>query len=285
MKTLCSRINSWLTKQRTSILIDGTVVVKPLSLSIIGWLATAFIFIYFWDLIVGSYFERVTFNFFVSRIPSFFSILNEMALGVDWAYFSRILEPMADTLKMSIMGTVLGAALSLPVAFLASQNIIKNRYTSVITKFALSLIRTFPTLVYALIFAFIFGYGTFVGVVATVIFTFGIMTKLLYEFIETIDLGAFVAIESTGAGKIRSFRTSIIPQITGIFISTFLYMFEINIRSSAILGFVGAGGIGIMLNDSMGLRNYGRVSLMLIVLLTTVILIENASRYIRARLT
>jgi phosphonate transport system permease protein len=107
------------------------------------------------------------------------------------------------------------------------------------------------------------------------------MTKMLYEVIETIDLGAFTAIESTGADKARAFSAAVIPQIMPAFLSTSLYSFEINVRGSAILGFVGAGGIGMLLNDSMGLRDYGKVSLMLIVLLTTVILIESASRRIR----
>jgi phosphonate transport system permease protein len=108
---------------------------------------------------------------------------------------------------------------------------------------------------------------------------------MLYEFIETIDLGAFVAIEATGANKIKSFVSAIVPQIMGFFLSVSLYNFEINVRSSTILGFVGAGGIGILLNDSMGLREYGKVSLMLVVLLTVVIIIESISRNIRRRLS
>jgi phosphonate transport system permease protein len=190
-----------------------------------------------------------------------------------------------DTLQIAIMGTLIGAIISIPIAFLAAQNIIKNKYITTLVKGAMSLIRTLPTLVYALILAFIFGYGTFVGVLATILFTFGIMTKMLYEFIETIDLGAFVAIEATGANKTKSFVSAIVPQILGFFISISLYNFEINVRSSTILGFVGAGGIGILLSDSMGLREYGKVSLMLVVLLTVVIIIESISRNIRRRLS
>jgi phosphonate transport system permease protein len=192
---------------------------------------------------------------------------------------------MTDTLQIAIMGTLIGALISIPIAFLAAQNIIKNKFITTLVKSLMSLVRTLPTLVYALILAFIFGYGTFVGVLATILFTFGIMTKMLYEFIETIDLGAFVAIEATGANKIKSFVSAIVPQIMGFFLSVSLYNFEINVRSSTILGFVGAGGIGILLNDSMGLREYGKVSLMLVVLLTVVIIIESISRNIRRRLS
>jgi phosphonate transport system permease protein len=96
-------------------------------------------------------------------------------------------------------------------------------------------------------------------------------------------MGAFQAIESTGATKLQAFTVSILPQIYGNFVSTALYSFEINIRYSAILGFVGAGGIGILLNDAMSLRDYGKVSVMLLGLLFLVLVTENVSRYVRKR--
>jgi phosphonate transport system permease protein len=290
MKTLCSKINSLFKKltnfnkkNRTFKLQDGTTVVKPVSYTFYYVFIVTIIFIYFWNLIVSQYFTVVRFSTFVTRIPNFFNIIGQMVEGVEWSYATRVYQPMVDTIQMAILGTAIGAILSLPFAFIAAQNIIKNKYFTYTIKGLLSLVRTLPTLVYALVLAFIFGYGTFVGVLATVFFTFGIMTKMLYEYIETLDLGAFIAIEATGASKVKAFITAIIPQVFGVFLSVTLYNFEINIRSSTILGFVGAGGIGILLNDSMGLREYGRVSLMLIILLTVVIAIESTSRSLRKR--
>lgn len=292
MKTLCLKISKFFKpivqlsrNNRTFILKDGTKVTKPFSYTFINLAILTGIFIYFWNLIITRYFSVVRFDFFVSRIPNFFSIIQQMVTQVDWSYFSEIIQPIIDTLQIAIMGTLIGALISIPIAFLAAQNVIKNKFITTLVKGVMSLIRTLPTLVYALILAFIFGYGTFVGVLATILFTFGIMTKMLYEFIETIDLGAFIAVEATGANKIKSFVSAIVPQIMGFFLSVSLYNFEINVRSSTILGFVGAGGIGILLNDSMGLREYGKVSLMLIVLLTVVIIIESISRTIRRRLS
>lgn len=285
MKTLCSKINKFFINRRTITLSDGSKITKPASTGLLLTLLSIIAFVYFWDLIINDYFERVSFTFFVSRIPNFFTIINSMLLEVDWGYVNNVYQPMIDTLQIAIIGTIIGALLSVPFAFIASQNIVKNKIFTMIIKGVLSLIRTLPTLVYALIFAFIFGYGTFVGVLATIFFTFGIMTKMLYEYIETLDLGAFVAIEATGANKITAFVTAIVPQIMGIFLSITLYNFEINIRASTILGFVGAGGIGILLNDSMGLREYGKVSLMLVILLTVVIAIESGSRSLRKRLS
>ncbi len=269
---------------RTTVLSDGTKVTRPVSYAPLAFMAVALAFAFFWQSIVGAYFDRVSLSLFISRVPNFLDILSDMVTEIDLSYAPEIVGPMADTIQIAVAGTFIGAALALPVAFLASQNISKNGALSGSVKGLLSLLRTFPTLVYALILAFVFGYGTFVGTVATAIFTFAIMTKMLYEVIETLDLGAFTAIESTGADKVRSFSAAVMPQIMPAFLSTSLYSFEINVRGSAILGFVGAGGIGMLLNDSMGLRNYGRVSLMLVVLLTTVILIESASRQIRRKL-
>ena len=269
---------------RTTTLRSGSKITRPLSYAPLLMSAILAVGLFFWQSIVADYFSRVSYSLFMSRVPNFFDIVSKMVSEVEWSYTSQILEPMADTIQIAVMGTVVGAALALPVAFLASNNIIKNGRASAAIKLSLSLMRTFPTLVYALILSFVFGYGTFIGFLSTAIFTFAIMTKLLYEVIETLDMGAFTAIESTGASKVRAFTTAVLPQIMPAFLSTSLYSFEINIRGSAILGLVGAGGIGILLNDSMSLRDYGRVSLMLIFLLGTVILIEAGSREIRRRL-
>lgn len=241
------------------------------------------IVVYFFNLIVLNYFRQISFSFFVSRIPNFFTILAQMVTQLDVDYLSNTLNPLLDTLKMAYLGTLIGSLTALPIAFLASQNIVKNRYLSITMKLILSLFRTLPSILYALIFAFVFGYGTFVGTISLAVFTLAISSKILYENIETLDMGAFQAIESTGATKLQAFTVSILPQIYGNFVSTALYSFEINIRYSAILGFVGAGGIGILLNDAMSLRDYGKVSVMLLGLLFLVLITENVSRYVRKR--
>lgn len=113
------------------------------------------------------------------------------------------------------------------------------------------MIRTLPVLIYAAILSLAFGFGVFPGTVAIAIFTFGILSKMLYENIETIDLSAYDAIEATGATKSKSFIAAILPQIFPSYLSFSLYSFEINIRFAAILGYVGAGGIGILFDNRM----------------------------------
>lgn len=268
---------------RTTRLSDGATSIRPVSLTWLYSLLVVVVVVYFFNLIVLNYFRQISFGFFVSRIPNFFTILAQMVTQLDVDYLTNTINPLLDTLKMAYLGTLIGSLAALPIAFLASQNIVKNRYISITMKLILSLFRTLPSILYALIFAFVFGYGTFVGTLSLAVFTLAISSKILYENIETLDMGAFQAIESTGATKIQAFTVSILPQIYGNFISTTLYSFEINIRYSAILGFVGAGGIGILLNDAMSLRDYGKVSVMLLGLLLLVLITENISRYVRKR--
>jgi phosphonate transport system permease protein len=291
MKTLCSkianllkRIQDWNLKQRTSKMNDGTPIVRPVSYKLIYGSLTLIVFLYFWNMIVIDFFNSFGFNRFINNLPNFFFIIEEMIADVNWEYFDRVIGPMVATIQISIVGTLIGALLAFPVAFIASQNIMGKSRIPAITKFVVAIIRTFPTLVYALILSFIFGFGTFIGALATIIFTFSIMTKMMYEIIETVDMGPFIAIETTGASKLMAFRTAILPQIAGRFYSITLYNFEINMRASAILGFVGAGGIGMILNDQMALVRYGNVSVIVLSLLTVIIIIENLSRYLRKRL-
>jgi phosphonate transport system permease protein len=146
------------------------------------------------------------------------------------------------------------------------------------------LIRTLPVLIYAAILSLAFGFGVFPGTVAIAIFTFGILSKMLYENIETIDLSAYDAIEATGATKSKSFIAAILPQIFPSYLSFSLYSFEINIRFAAILGYVGAGGIGILFDNRMAWRRYEDVAVLILMLFVVVLSIESLSRYFRKRL-
>lgn len=225
------------------------------------------------------------FNLFtlLRRGMQFFVIVGRM-IPPDWSYMPEVIGPLIETIMMSIMGTLIGAFLALPLAFLSSDNIIKNKVFLWTNRFIVSIFRTMPILIFAFIFKYIFGIGTFAGTLAIALFTWLIMTKMLYEIIETVDMGPFEAIESSGASRLRAFRVSIIPQILGQYISISLYNFEMNVRSAAILGYVGAGGIGLLINEKLGWRQYDRVGLILLSLLVTVYAIETFSRYVRKKL-
>jgi len=202
-----------------------------------------------------------------------------------WSFFEKVTRPLVDTIKMSILGTVIGCALALPVAVLSSTNIDKSRVIVSVLRFILALIRTLPTLVIALVCALIFGLGTFAGTLAIAIFTFGIVAKMLYESIETIDMGPFEAMEAMGADKFRAFWSACVPQILPVYLSHSLYCFEMNVRASAILGYVGAGGLGITINERIGWRDYEGLGMVLLTLFVVVVAIEFTSEYLRGKLS
>lgn len=202
-----------------------------------------------------------------------------------WSFFEKVTRPLVDTIKMSILGTVIGCVLALPVSVLASTNIDKNHVVVSVLRFILALIRTLPTLVIALVCALIFGLGTFAGTLAISIFTFGIVAKMLYESIETIDMGPFEAMEAMGANKFQAFWSACVPQILPVYLSHSLYCFEMNVRASAILGYVGAGGLGITINERIGWRDYEGLGMVLLTLFVVVVAIEFFSEYLRGKLS
>jgi phosphonate transport system permease protein len=263
---------------RTHTLSDGKQVVQPFSLTPLTALILLILTIISWNATNVNLYNLFT------RFGNFFDILISMTKP-RWPYLNDVIKPMIDTIQMSFLGSFLGAVLALPVAFLSAGNINKNKYTLAAARLILSLVRTLPVLVYAAIFSLIFGFGTFAGTLAIGVFTFAILSKMLYEQIETIDLGAYIAIEATGATKIKAFATAIFPQIMPSYFSYSLYSLEINIRFAAILGYVGAGGIGLLLDQRMAFRQYDRVAVVLIVLFVVVFSIESLSRYLRKKLT
>ena len=170
-------------------------------------------------------------------------------------------------------------------AILASSNLVKNKVVLGVVRIFLSIVRTIPTLVAALIATYIWGLGTMAGTVAIAVFTFAYVGKQLYELIETVDMGAYEAMEAMGAGRAQAFLAAIQPQVLPAYLSVCLFCFEGNVRYAAILGYVGAGGLGLILNEKIGWREYDSVGMILAVLFGTVLVIEALSHYIRKKLT
>lgn len=253
-----------------------TVVVKRSKAPII--ILILLVCFYYSVQITGFDLERLA-----KRIGQLWMILDGM-IPPNWDYLDKLWQPLFDTIKMSLLGSILGAVCALPLAYFAGSNMGKNKTVVVTTKFILSLLRTLPTLVAALIATFIFGIGTMAGTVAIFIFTIAYVGKLLYEQIENADLKAFEAMQSMGHTTFSAFRYAIMPQILPNYLSNAIFCFEGNVRYAAILGYVGAGGIGLMLNESLGWRNYANVGMILLLLAITVLIIETISEYIRKKL-
>ncbi|MFH1511972.1 MAG: phosphonate ABC transporter, permease protein PhnE [Bacillota bacterium] len=261
-----------------TMVVDGHSVEKPRSRS---WLITLVMVAVVIASVVLTEFDI---GILIRRGHQLTVILAQI-FNPKWSYFSRVVDPLLDTIKMSVLGSVIGSVLALPFAIAASANIVKNNFLVTVLRVLLNIVRTLPTLVIASISALMFGLGTFAGTVAISIFTFGIVSKMLYESIETVDMGAFEAMEALGATRFRAFWSAVFPQILPTYLSHCLYSFEINIRAASILGYVGAGGLGILINDRVGYRDYEGLGMVLITLFVVVLIIENTSQYLRRKLS
>lgn len=233
--------------------------------------------------IISVEFTNFSFPMLFKRIGEFFFIVGDM-IPPDWGYITKIWNPLMDTLKMSFLGSLLGAIVALPTAVLASENIMKNKLLVSFFKFLLSLIRTLPTLVSALIATFIFGLGPTAGTVAIFLFTLSYVGKLLYEAIENVEMGSFEAMESIGMTRIQAFRYAVFSQVLPGYLSQSLFCFEGNVRYAAILGYVGAGGVGLIINEGLGWRDYPSVGMIIFTLVITVFIIERVSEHFRKKL-
>ncbi|UUX32730.1 phosphonate ABC transporter, permease protein PhnE [Fundicoccus culcitae] len=275
---MANKPRKYLLPTKTITLSNGKTVEKPRTWTLIV-LVLIIIAIYYSVELTGF-----SLSVLVRRGGQFFVILKAM-IPPNWDFIGQVITPLIDTIKMSVLGTIIGALLAVPYAMLASTNLVRNSWVSGILKLLLSLIRTIPTLVTALILTYIFGLGTFAGTLAIAIFTFSFVGKQLYEMIETADMLPYEAMEAMGANRIQSFWAAIKPQILPSYLSISLYTFEGNVRHAAILGYVGAGGIGIILNENIAWREYANVGMILICLFVTVTVIEALSSYFRQKLT
>jgi phosphonate transport system permease protein len=213
-----------------------------------------------------------------------FRLLKRLFIWPDWSYTSNIISPLFETIQMAIVGSFLGAILAFPVSLFAADNFIENKYVYTPVRLILNVFRTIPALVLASLFVAVFGIGSFAGIIALFIFSFGLISKLTYESIEAIDYGQVEAITSLGANKLVILRYAIIPQILPQFMSYTLYAFEVNVRAAAVLGYVGAGGIGQTYERNLAFRLFDRVGMIIIISFVAVLVIDIISSNIIKRL-
>lgn len=219
-----------------------------------------------------------------SRGHYLFDILKKI-FNPTWSYFPKVVDPLIATVQMSLLGTIIGCLIGLPIAILASSNINSNRPTLLFFRFVLSIMRSVPTLILASVCALMFGLGTFAGTVAIVFFTIGIVAKMLFESIETIDMKPFEAMQSFGATTLQAFWAACMPQILPTYLSHSLYCFEMNVRAASILGYVGAGGLGILINERIGWRDYEGLGMVLLSLFVLVFVIDIFTNWCRSKLS
>ncbi|KRN53043.1 ABC-type phosphate phosphonate transport system, permease component [Fructobacillus fructosus KCTC 3544] len=203
----------------------------------------------------------------------------------DWSYLPRVLTPLAQTVQMAIVGTLIGGIAAIPFAFLAASNIVRNAFVRGIIRFVMNLIRSIPQMLLAALFVAVVGIGTLSGVLALAVFSFGMMFKLLYEAIETVDQGPIEAMRAAGGKRSQVIVFAVIPQVLNQYLSFFLYTLEINVRASAVLGYLGAGGIGLYLNTTLDTFRYDQTSVVILAILVVIVLVDALSNKLREALS
>lgn len=199
-------------------------------------------------------------------------------------YWTTAFELMIESLHMAWMGTLIGAALSFPLGFLAAANVSPKPLVFFVRQ-VLNAIRAIPELIFAIaVMLPIFGLGPLAGALALGVGSVGTLGKLTSEVIEGIDPGPVEAARSAGARPLQILRTSVIPQALPETIAFWLYRFEINIRASAVLGVLGAGGIGSILSQLFTRRYWDRIGITLLVVIVVTVLIDLVSARVRGRI-
>jgi phosphonate transport system permease protein len=203
----------------------------------------------------------------------------------DFDYVATLVGPLLETIHIATLGTMVTVLIAFPVAFLAARNTTFNSMTWFIGRFILVGSRSVNTVVWGLLFVAIFGPGPVAGIWAIAFRSIGFMGKLIAEAIEEIDEGPVEAIEATGASRLQVLWFGILPQVLPVIYGTTVYRWDINIRESTVLGFVGAGGIGILLYASINQFLWQEVAVILISVFGVVLVSEFISATVRQRIT
>lgn len=188
------------------------------------------------------------------------------------------------TFQIATLGSLLAAALALPLGLLAARNMNAPRPIALAANGVLGVSRAVHTLVFGLVLVGIVGLGPTAGILAIALHSMGTYGKLYAESIETLDMGAIDSVRATGATPMQVFFHAVWPSVLPQFVSSHLYVWEYNIRDSTILGLIGAGGLGLLISEAVSLFQWGRLSTILIVLVALVMAFDAISRRIRQAL-
>jgi len=201
---------------------------------------------------------------------------------------SILLPDMLESIEIALLGTIIAIVFAFPLSFLAARNIVGGNPAGMmiygIVRFVFNFLSAIPALVVAMIFTVIVGVGPAAGVFALGFHSIGMLGRLFAEALENVDRGPIEALQATGAGQIQTVMYGVVPQIGPLFLAYGIYRWDINVRMSMILGFVGAGGIGLFLNQEINWFHWSNVSTAFITILITVTLIDLGSSWIQRKI-
>lgn len=204
---------------------------------------------------------------------------------IEWAYYpGGVHDALIETLHIATLGTLLAIAMALPLGVLAAHNIVPNTALNYFAKLLLVSSRSVNSLVWALLFVAIFGPGALAGTMAIAFRSIGFVGKLFGEALEESRPGPIEALKAAGAPWASVFLKGYWPQVVPAFWGIVLFRWDISVRESAVLGLVGAGGIGMAIDSAMNLFQWERVALMLVAIFAVVVVAELVVTFIRKRI-
>ncbi len=211
-------------------------------------------------------------------------IVNEFLENPDWQH-GKVLTALFETIMMAVLGTLTAAFFGLPLAFLAARNFTPSKLLRFGTRRLFDFLRGIDMLIWSLIFIRAFGLGPLTGALAIAFTDTGSLGKLFSEALENIDNKQVEGVRATGANQIQRYRYGVIPQILPVFVSQVLYYLESNTRSATVIGALGAGGIGLLLVETMKTsRDWENTSYIIILTIFVVILMDQTSGWLRRKL-
>jgi phosphonate transport system permease protein len=204
---------------------------------------------------------------------------------IAWGFYPEgVQAPLLDSLHIATLGTVLAVFMAVPVAFLAAKNVMPYAPLNYIAKLVLVSARSVNTLIWALFFVAVLGPGALAGTLAIAFHSIGFTGKLLGEALEEANRGSIEALEASGAPWLSIALKGYWPQVRPAFWGIVLFRWDINVRESAVLGLVGAGGVGMALDTALNLFQWDRAAMILVAILGVVILAEVATTQLRKRI-
>ena len=198
--------------------------------------------------------------------------------------YPMVITTLWETLLMAVLGTTIGAIISLPLSLLAASNVSPHSVVYNIMRFLPNANRAVPDIVFALIMVAALGLGPFAGTLAIAMASVGSLSKVFAEVIESVDPQPVTAMKATGAGPLLSFRYALLPQALPVMASYSILYFEANLRTATILGLVGAGGVGFIIHQYYNLFQYQKLMGAIILIILAVTMIDRLSDAIRKRL-
>ncbi|HWD63461.1 MAG TPA: phosphonate ABC transporter, permease protein PhnE [Humibacter sp.] len=202
----------------------------------------------------------------------------------DYSFFPQTVPALLQTVQMAIIATAVSVVIALPVSFWASRATNPNSAALGIVRFIMNVVRSVPDLLYASLFVTVVGTGALSGIFALVLFNLGILVKLVSEALDGLDRGGQEAALASGASWFKANRQAMLPEVAPVYISQAIYVLELNIRASTVIGLVGAGGLGMLIDQVRTFYQYHYLSLVILEILVIVVLLELLSSFARRRL-